>query len=54
MGKPMQDQGMDSRIAGQYLPKGSSRRVTVKDRANILTQKPEHEAKSPSSNKGQF
>ena len=44
MSNTMKDQGVDAGITGQHFPERASSRIAVKNRPNILTQVPEHEA----------
>jgi hypothetical protein len=54
MGQAMQNKRMDSRITSQDFPKRTSCRIAVKNRTDIFTQIPEHEANSPFWNEGEF
>jgi hypothetical protein len=50
----VEEQGMDTRIAGQHFPEGTRRRIAVENRPNILAHQPEHEAASPFQKDGNF
>jgi hypothetical protein len=43
MGTTMQQQGMQTWIAGQDLPTGASRRVAFKDAGDVFSETLEHE-----------
>jgi hypothetical protein len=42
MRSAMQRQGMEARIAGQHLPRGTGGRIAFKNAGNIFTQTGEH------------